>query len=122
MGRDDQGDLAARADEDDVGQAARGLRHHIGAPRHAGGRGIFAAIECRQSLARQCDHGRLMPQLQDMAIGLDDLVGIARSQHDQAGNGAQRDQLLHRLMGRSVLAIAHGVMGEDENGRELHER
>jgi len=60
-------------------------------------------------------------QLQDVAIGLDDLVGIAGPQHDQAGNGAQRDQLLDRLMRRSVLAVAHGVVGEDEDGRQLHD-
>jgi hypothetical protein len=78
MGRDDQGDLAARADEDDVVQTARGLRYHIGSPRHAGGRGIFAAIE----------HRPLMAQLQDITIGLDNLIGITGSQHHQARNGA----------------------------------
>ena len=31
-------------------------------------------------------------------------------------------QLLDRLMRRSILAVAHGVVGEDENGRQLHQR
>ena len=75
------------------------------------------AIECRQRLARQRDHRRLVAQLHDVAIGFDDLIGIAGPQHDQAGNGAQRDQLLDRLVRRSVLAVAHGVVGEDEDGR-----
>ena len=34
---------------------------------------------------------------------------------------AQRDQLLDRLMRRPILAIAHRVMGEYENGRQLHQ-
>ena len=121
MGLDDQRDLAARGDEDDLGRAARRVRHDIGAARDAGRRGVLAAVERRQRLARQRDHRRLVAQLQDVAIGLDDLVGVARPQHDQAGNGAQRDELLDRLMRRSILAVAHGVMGEDEDGRQLHE-
>jgi hypothetical protein len=59
-------------------------------------------------------------QLQDITIGLDDLIGITGSQHHQARNGAQRYQLLHRLMGRPILAVPHGVMGEDHDGGELH--
>ena len=31
-------------------------------------------------------------------------------------------QLLDRLMGRPVLAVAHRVVGEDEDGRQLHQR
>ena len=77
MGLDDQRDLAARGNEDDLGRAARGIRHDIGAARDTGRRGIFATIECRQRLARQREHRRLMAQLQDVAIGFDDLIGVA---------------------------------------------
>ena len=62
-----------------------------------------------------------MAQLHDVAIGLDDFVGIAGPQHHQPGNGAQRHQLFHRLMRWAVLAIAHGVVGENENGWQLHQ-
>jgi hypothetical protein len=56
-----------------------------------------------------------------MAIGLHHLIGVARPQHRHARYGAQRDELLHRLMGRPILAVAHGVMGEDHDGRQLHQ-
>ena len=88
MGIDNQGDLAARGDQNDFGRATWRVRHDIGAPCETGGRGIFAAIEGRQRLARQRDHRRLMTQLQDIAIRLDDFVGVAGPQHDQAGNSA----------------------------------
>ena len=29
--------------------------------------------------------------------------------------------MLDRLMRGSILAVAHGVVGEDEDGRQLHE-
>ena len=96
--------------------------HDVGALRDAGRRGVLGAVERRQRLARQRHHRRLVAQLQDVAIGLDDLVGVARPQHDQAGHGAQRQQLLDRLVRRAVLAVAHGVMGEDEDRRQLHQR
>ena len=90
-------------------------------PRDSGGRRVLAAIQGRQRLARQHQHGRLVAQLHDVAIGLDDLVGVAGPQHDQPGNGAQRRELLDRLVGRAVFAVAHGVVGEDENRGQLHQ-
>ena len=117
-----RGDLAARGDENHLGRAARRVRQHIGAARHAGRRRVFAAVEGRQRLARQHQHRRSVAQLQDVAVGLDHLVGVGGPQHDQARNGAQRDQLLDRLMRRTVLAVAHRVMGEDEDRRQLHQR
>ena len=63
-----------------------------------------------------------MAQLHDVAISLDDLIGVRRPEHDEAGNGAQRYELLNGLMRRPILAITHGVMGEHEDGRNLHER
>jgi hypothetical protein len=63
-----------------------------------------------------------MAQLHDVAIRFDDLVGIRRAKHDQAGNGAQRGQLLNRLMSRPIFTIAHGIVRENENGRQFHQR
>ena len=63
-----------------------------------------------------------MAQLHDVAVRFDDFIRVRRPEHDQARNGAQRDQLLNRLMGRSIFPIAHGIMGENENRRQFHER
>ena len=117
MGLDDQSNLAPRSNEDELGRASRSVRHDISTARDTRGRCIFAAIECRQRLERKRNHRRLVAQLSDVAIRFDDLIGIRRPKHDEAGNGAQRDQLLDRLMRRPIFAIAHGIVREDENGR-----
>ena len=62
-----------------------------------------------------------MPQLKDVAVGLHDLVGVAGPERDQPGDGAQRQELLHRLMRRAVFAVAHGVVRKDKEGGQLHE-
>src|SRR5260370_9795834 len=62
-----------------------------------------------------------MTQLKDVAVSLDDLIGIRRPEDHQAGDGPHRDQLLDRLVRRSVLAVAHRIMGEDPDSRKLHE-
>src|SRR6266404_1598671 len=78
-------------------------------------RRVFAPIQGRQGLARQRQHSWLMAQLHDVAVGFDDLVGVAGPKRDQPGNGPQRYQLLHRLVGRAILAVTHRVVREDED-------
>ncbi len=119
---DAEADLAARGDQDHVGLAAGRIRQHVGAARDAGRRRILAAVERRQRLPRQRQHGRLVAQLHDVTISFDHLVGVAGTQHHQARLGAERCELLHRLMRRAVLAVAHGVVGEHEDRRQLHQR
>ena len=65
-------------------------------------------------LAGQRQHSRFVTQLHDVAVGFDNLVGVARSQSHQAGNCPQRSQMLYRLMSRTVFAVAHGVVCENK--------
>ena len=62
-----------------------------------------------------------MSQLHDVAVGLDNFVGVSRSQQDEARNGPEGSKLFDRLVGRTVLAVPHGVVGEDEDHRQLHQ-
>ena len=62
-----------------------------------------------------------MPQLHDVAVRLDHFVGVAGPQGHEAGDGAQRGQVLDGLVRRTILAIAHGVVREHEDGRQLHQ-
>ena len=63
-----------------------------------------------------------MLELHDHAPGLRHLVRVARAQDDEARDGAQGEDLLDGLMGRSVFAHADGVVGEDVDDRDLHDR
>ncbi len=42
--------------------------------------------------------------------------------YDQAGNRAQRNQLLHRLVRGTVLADADRIVREDVDDRQFHQR
>ena len=42
--------------------------------------------------------------------------------HHQARHRPERGQMLHRLVRRPVLPHADGVVGEDVDHRQLHER
>src|SRR5260370_4842419 len=50
-----------------------------------------------------------------------DLVGIGGTQRHESGNRPQRDQLLDRLVGRSIFADADGIVGEDPDRRNFHD-
>ena len=119
---DGERELAARRDQDQLGLAAGRVGQHVGAARDAGRRRVPAAVERRQRLARQRQHRRLVTQLHDGPIRLDHLVGVAGAQHDESRHRAQRRELLDRLVRGPVLAVAHRVVGEDEQRRELHQR
>src|SRR5262249_28361037 len=84
-------------------------------------RRVLAAVQGRQGLPRQRQQRRLVPQLHDVAIGLDHLVGVGRSQHHQPRLGAERRKLLYRLMSGSVLAVSHGIVRKHKDGGQLHQ-
>ena len=63
-----------------------------------------------------------MAQLHDHTIRLYHFVGIARPEQSQTRYRAQRGELFHRLVRRTVLAIAHRIVREHEDRRKLHQR
>src|SRR5882724_8222311 len=62
-----------------------------------------------------------MLQLQNVAIGFDNLIGVARSQGNQVGDGSQGGQMLNGLVSWAVLAVSHGVVCKNENTGQLHQ-
>jgi len=59
-------------------------------------------------------------RIQDIFPAFGGLDRIARPVDGQMGNGAQRREMLDRLMCGAVLAEADRVMGHDEGGSYLH--
>ncbi len=100
---DGKTDLASGGDQDDVGLPPGAIGEDVG-----------------QRLPRQCQDCGHVAELHDVAVRLDDLVGVGRPQGDQPGDGAQRGELLHGLMRWPILAVAHGVVREDEDRGKLH--
>src|SRR5882724_7781147 len=49
------------------------------------------------------------------------IVEACALMEERGGNGAERQEVLHRLMRRTVLAVAHCLMREDKNGGQLHQ-
>ena len=50
------------------------------------------------------------------------LHAVGGAHHQQVGNGAQRRQMLDRLVGRAVLAHADGIMRHHEDDADAHQR
>src|SRR5271165_2577060 len=121
VGFHDQTYFAARSDKDQFRVSARDVSEHVRTSREAAGRGIFASVQSRQRLTRKRQHGRLVTQLHDVTIGLDDFVSVAGPQGDQPRHRTQRHQLLYGLVSRSVFSVAHRLMREDEDAGQLHQ-
>ena len=73
-------------------------------------------------MTRQRQHRRFVAQLHDVTVGLDHLVGVAGPQSNETGHGAEGRKLFDRLVGGTILAVAHGIVGEHEDRRQLHQR
>ena len=130
-GRDALGlELLARGDGDAAprsrwptrmtcGVAVAAVGEDVGAPGDALGRGERLAVEDRQGLAGQGQTGRPVGVVEDGAPGDRGLVGVTRADDVQARDGAQRGQVLDRLVGRAVLAEADRVVGPDVGDGQL---
>ena len=88
-----------------------------------GGVGDLGRVEHRQVLPRQREArpGRSVFS-SDGAPAHRGLVGVGRADDVEAGDGAQRGQVLDRLVGGAVAAEADRVVRPDEDRRQLHQR
>jgi hypothetical protein len=70
----------------------------------------FVRSKSRKRLPRQHQRNRLVLQLRDDLPGFDHFVRVAGTEHNQIGHGAQRRQLLDRLMRRSIFSHADRIV------------
>ena len=90
--------------------------------RKPSARGTLSAIERRHILTRQNQRNGMVPRFQRDAPSDGRLIGIARTDDRKAWNRAQAGELLHRLMGRSVLPQGDAVVGKNVDHVQLHHR
>ena len=116
-----QRDLAAGRQQQHLGGAVLRLGQDIRATLDALRRGIGGAIQGRQRLAGQDQGHGLVAELHDHPPGFDDLVGIRRAQGDQPRDGAQGEQLFHRLVRWPIFPHADRVVRKDVEHRDFHQ-
>mmetsp|Transcript_58870 Transcript_58870/g.164449 ORF Transcript_58870/g.164449 Transcript_58870/m.164449 type:complete len:290 (-) Transcript_58870:1060-1929(-) len=82
---------------------------------------IFGSIQDGYRLAGEHNRRWLVLEAHDVPPHLDTLVRVARAEHMNVRDGAQRAQLLDGLVRRPILANADRVVREDEDGRQMHD-
>src|SRR6267143_1745382 len=105
--------------------------HHVGISRvcqdiaafmqPCGGR-VLRAVHDGHFLSCQDKRHRAVLVLDRRPPRLDDLRWIGRSEHRHVGNGAQRGELLDRLVCRPVFAQPDRIMREDVDRPEMRQR
>ena len=123
-GGDRHPDLGAGGEQDDGRLTCGGVQQHVAALREqlGGRRSPVSALDGRDVLTGQDQRGRTVGVPQRLGPGLRGLVGVGRAHHVQPRDGAQRGEVLDRLVGGTVLADSHRVVGPDEDGRDLRQR
>ncbi len=99
-----------RPDQDELGVAHVRIEH-VGPAAQLLGRREDLAIEGGERLSGEHQDGRGFTALDGDLPRDACLVGVARPQHGESGDGPQARELLHRLVGRSVFADADAVVG-----------
>ena len=89
-------------------------------PRPSGLITVRSCKKCNCGSSRDDEHFRMMLCLRHDSPRLHHLVRIAGPKDDEAGDRAQRRQMLDGLVRRPVLAHADGVMGKHMDRRYLH--
>ena len=112
-------DLRAGCDEDHLGPPGGSLFQDVAALT---GVRDLDRVEDPEVLPRKCDAGGTVGGLEDLAPAHRRLVRVGRADDIEAGDRAQRGELLDRLVGRSVAAEPDRVVRPDEDRRQLHER
>ena len=118
---DAQRDLAAGAHEDHVGLAVGGVGQDVSPCARPAAEAYLARSRVGRFWRDRMSTDGLVAKLRDELPGLDNFVGVARTDHQEPGNRAQRRNLLDGLMGRPVLAHADRVMRENVDDRQLHD-
>ena len=106
MGLYRETDFATLRDENHLGIPTGGIREDVGAASNPRRWSVLGSVQGRQRLTRQGQHGWLVAQLHDVAVGFDNLVRISRTKCDKARDGPQGRKLFYRLVCRSILSIA----------------
>ena len=91
-------------------RALAGLADQIAAARRRGSRRSSLGAQRRQVLARQAEHRGRPRLLQRAQPGLRGLDRVGRAEHQEVRDGAQRRQMLDRLVRRAVLAEADRIV------------
>ena len=112
-GAQGDGHLRAGADQD----AVVAVGQHVGPPLD-----LVGAVEDRQPLAGEDQHRGRVAALQGDAPRRGGLVGVGRPQGDQVRHGAQRGQVLDRLVGGAVLSQRDRIVGVDEDRPQAAQR
>ncbi len=119
-GRHGDRDFRARGEDRHRRLAALGGQQLVGAL----GRQVLRSrvAHAGDLLARQGHHRRRGLALQGDLPAFGGLDRVGRAEDQQVGDGAQRGQVLDRLVGRAVLAQADGVVGHHVDDPGLHQR
>src|SRR4051812_3335619 len=120
LGVENERNLGAAGHENDLGCAARSIGEHISAFVESSRRGVLRAIDERELLPRQHESDGTF-ELECDAPGLGGLRCISGPDQRDLGDGAQRAQLLDRLMCWSILAEADGIVGVDVDDVPIHD-
>src|SRR5262245_3038628 len=99
--------LASRGDKNQFRIFARWICEHVRSLRNSGSCRVLATINGRHRLPSERDYGWLVPQLHRVAIALNHFVCIGRTQDDKSRNRSQRNEVVDRLSGGSVVAVDH---------------
>ena len=117
---DDQTHFRTGRDQNDFRLSVRRLSQDVSPAFQAIGGGVAATVQGRHILAGQDQRDGTVRGLKRHSPGVRSFVGVAGPDHDQAWNGAQVGDLLHRLVSGSVFAQGNAVMGEHVDDPLLH--
>ena len=115
-------DLAAGADEDALGWAARRFLQDVASPGDSGGGAPSGAVERRHVLPGEHDDRGPVAPFHHRAPRLGHLVGIGGTEHGESRHGPGAGELLDRLVGGAILTEADRIVREHVDDPERADR
>ncbi len=113
--------LRAGTDEDCLGSTRR-IPEDVAASGDAVGRRQPRAVEDRDLLPREHEHGGAAPVRDHRAPRFDRFRRVRRPQHEHARDRPQHRQLLDRLVGGAILSQPDRIVRADIDDRQPHQR